>query len=81
MKRDSQLFEIIEKEKPFEVMVHAGDMEDQVSGILGYTDYQIRIVAGNCEGRPGRHADGQGSREALFPVVRPVWNDGRGEIA
>ena len=47
--RQDLMKQIIEKEKPFEVMVHAGDMEDQVSGVLGYTDYQIRIVAGNCD--------------------------------
>ena len=39
--RQDLMKQIIEKEKPFEVMVHAGDMEDQVSGVLGYTDYQI----------------------------------------
>ena len=41
--------QVIEREKPFEVLVHAGDMEDQVICVLGYTDYQVRIVAGNCD--------------------------------
>lgn len=41
--------EIIQKEKPFEVLVHAGDMEDSIGGVLGYTDYSIRIVSGNCD--------------------------------
>lgn len=62
--RQDLMKQIIEKEKPFEVMVHAGDMEDQVSGVLGYTDYQIRIVAGNCDYGLGY------SRELFFDLDR-----------
>ena len=62
--RQDLMKQIIEKEKPFEVMVHAGDMEDQVGGVLGYTDYQIRIVAGNCDYGLGY------SRELFFDLDR-----------
>lgn len=47
--KNDVLKKVIELEKPFDVLVHAGDMEDQVKSILGYTSYGIRIVAGNCD--------------------------------
>lgn len=41
--------QIIKDENPFEVLIHAGDMEDRAEDVLGITDYSVHIVKGNCD--------------------------------
>ena len=41
---------IIETEKPFEILVHCGDIEGPISTITGdFPDYEVKIVRGNCD--------------------------------
>ena len=40
----------IEKEKPFEMLIHCGDIEGPISTITGDNpDYEVKIVRGNCD--------------------------------
>lgn len=41
--------EVINDEKPFDVLIHCGDVCDDLTYVLGRTDYQVRAVAGNCD--------------------------------
>lgn len=39
----------IKDESPFDVLIHAGDLEDTLEGVLGPVDYHTHIVKGNCD--------------------------------
>jgi putative phosphoesterase len=43
------LRQIIKDEKPFDVLICAGDLEDDINGVLGPVDYHIHVVKGNCD--------------------------------
>ncbi|WP_022761156.1 metallophosphoesterase family protein [Butyrivibrio sp. AD3002] len=40
----------IEKESPFDILVHCGDIQDSISSITGENPpYEVKIVRGNCD--------------------------------
>ena len=51
-----RLKQVIDDEKPFDVLIHCGDICEDLNHMLGYTDYQVRAVAGNCD-YPGTYPD------------------------
>jgi len=40
--------QVIKDEKP-DMLIHAGDVEDSLYGILGPVDFYIHVVKGNCD--------------------------------
>lgn len=48
--------QVIDDEKPFDVLIHCGDICEDLSFVLGQTDYQVRAVAGNCD-YPGSYPE------------------------
>ncbi|WP_035779955.1 metallophosphoesterase family protein [Butyrivibrio sp. MC2013] len=47
--RNDGMREVIKREKPFDVLIHSGDVDEALENILGPTDFQIRSVRGNCD--------------------------------
>jgi putative phosphoesterase len=41
--------QLIKDEAPFDVLIHAGDLEDTLENVLGPVDYHTHIVKGNCD--------------------------------
>ena len=44
---DDNLYEVIEKEKPIDMLVHCGDIEHSVKNYLSILDCPIHVVGGN----------------------------------
>ena len=40
---------VIEKEKPFDILIHCGDVQDNLAAILGTQEYGYFAVRGNCD--------------------------------
>ena len=40
---------VIEREKPFDILIHCGDVQDNLAAILGTQEYGYFAVRGNCD--------------------------------
>ena len=43
------MFEVIEKEKPFDILIHCGDVQGNLAEILGAQEFGYFVVRGNCD--------------------------------
>ena len=43
------MLEVIQKEKPFDILIHCGDVQDNLAAILGTREFGYFAVRGNCD--------------------------------
>jgi len=48
-RKNAWLRQIMEDEAPFDILIHAGDMEADAQTELVQGNYELRIVSGNCD--------------------------------
>ena len=49
-----EMKKVIDAHRPIDVLIHCGDVCDDLKAVLGKTDYQVKAVQGNCD-RPGAY--------------------------
>ena len=54
---DRDIFRVIEKEKPFDTLIHCGDVEGNLDLILGPRTFGYFSVRGNCDFLSGEEND------------------------